>query len=983
MAKSQKSKLSKRKEVEFGLSIIRDETTKRLLSAIGSGAGKIFVEAYFKEVENKIRIASSYFNLKGYEIGDRNIGEKEIEFNILVGSHGHNKGQDAKEVQRVILSSIKQELKECGHNWAIAIESLVNRIKNNSILIKEARETKKNPMFHNKFYIIDEKIVFQGSANFSGSGLQSNSEQLNLIEQKEIIENYIIWYDKIIAKSRDLKGDLLKILNDWLNLSQPFDIYLKIIHILNTWTGSDIKKYQPNYYQKAVIQSAYKQIEQYGGSLVVAATGLGKTIIGSEIAYKLQNIKKNKRAIVIAPPNVHSEWEKQLELRDINNDVFGITVLFNEDSEKEKDNHQIAKLKRKLDMADEFTTIIIDEVHRYKNQKVKEKTDNKVSSVYQRLTPAVSRGANILLLTATPYASNTLNVDSILYLLPHNADSTDLFKGKEAWQVNNDINQFISLPVVTIIGLPHVLKLSKERNDIDVNGRIYVKFGDEKRYFPKQIKVIPAQYELFLKDELEPLFTKGLFSQKSKFNKATLDDETIEAINSKIDILYNQAIIGWLSSPFALKWALEQNISTDDADYTDLARAQLRVFPLNNMEKKIDISKKNEGYSITLKHSQSERIEQLSPILNILTESNFKDDKYKKLLQILEDRYEEKGSKILIFVERYQTAIYLFDLLKEKYSQIVTSTVEAPKDEDSVPKLINKHRRDQNTKSFSPKANDYKTDKEYEILICTDADGVGINLQDCDTIINYDLPQTADSLFQRLGRILRMTKNSERVIYFYSLIPDFVHKSDLENASQTMLDLINPFKRLTKRHNRSKNILGTAIMSENGKEEIINLDDEKIWLELSQAESIIKSHGESEAESQLSHLAIYDKYKDKVNFTMDLTHSCMTYNDKDKRIVILFKMDNNYNLISYNISKETLEHKKSNVAILNMIACKKETAKYPTPASEIEKYANSTMSLWCITKNVVLENIEKLCVILLLPNDKINTDKVIQKFVYE
>ncbi|WP_366145953.1 MULTISPECIES: C-terminal helicase domain-containing protein [unclassified Nostoc] len=58
---------------------------------------------------------------------------------------------------------------------------------------------------------------------------------------------------------------------------------------------------------------------------------------------------------------------------------------------------------------------------------------------------------------------------------------------------------------------------------------------------------------------------------------------------------------------------------------------------------------------------------------------------------------------------------------------------------------------------MSPRSHNYKANREYDVLICTDADGLGVNLQDADTVVNYDPPEGADELFQRAGRVLRMT----------------------------------------------------------------------------------------------------------------------------------------------------------------------------------------------------------------------------------
>ena len=952
--------------------------------AVGSGAGKLFIEFYFPNATNQIRIASSYFNLRGYEIGERFIRNKEVKYKILVGGHSNNNRSDAKEAQKAILNDIKEELNECNHLWAISIQSLVDKMKSNSFQIMEARETSISPLFHTKFYIIDNELLFHGSANYSSGGLQNNAEQVSVTFAPKIVESFIAWYDKRIVDAYDLKKELLAILEAWLNLSKPFDVYLKMIHFLNEWTDNNDKlnQYQPNYYQKVVIKNAYKQIEEYGGTLIIAATGLGKTIIGSEIAYKLQNDKKSKRVIVLSPPNVHGDWEKQLELRDVHHYVFGISLLFKDDSEKEKDYHKISKLKNKLEEADEFTTIIIDEVHLYKNQKPKEITDDKISSVYERLIPAIGRKAKIILLTATPYSSNILNVESILHLLPHNAPSEDeLFEIKKPWNTN-DVSLLVNLPVVTIIGLPQVLKLSKERGDIDKLGRVFVEFGGEKRYFPKQIKIVPVQYEIFLGRKIEEKIEQGFFDQRYKKRKNIINDDTAKVVSSLLDVLYNEAITSWLSSPFALKSAILQNINSGEDEILE----QTDLFNQTEIEYPELANNDAHGYKkAQLKLSKSERKRNLIPILDWIKTEVKSDDKFLKLKTIVNQRYKLGKSKILIFVERYQTAMYLLDLLKEEYGNKVVSTVEIIGEDgmDNKPSLKEKNKRLDSIKSFSPKSNDYKAKYEYDILICTDADGIGLNLQDCDTIINYDLPETADSLFQRLGRILRMTIDADRIIFFYSLIPDFIEtvKAKPETCSEIQINIANKFLRLTKRHGKSKNILGTAIMAENNKEEIIDLSNDSIWKELSEDSGFINLNGNSETESQLSHLAIYERYKSRVNSTLDFIHSCKTYNEKEIRIIVLIMTNDGSQIISYNISDDKLEINKKKVSILNMVSCKADTSTFFRQASEIERHTNHAIALWCLNKKIEIQKVQKICALLLIPQKDIKNMKIIDDFL--
>jgi len=61
----------------------------------------------------------------------------------------------------------------------------------------------------------------------------------------------------------------------------------------------------------------------------------------------------------------------------------------------------------------------------------------------------------------------------------------------------------------------------------------------------------------------------------------------------------------------------------------------------------------------------------------------------------------------------------------------------------------------------------FKEFPQYRVLVCTESGGEGINLQFCNTMINYDLPWNPMRLEQRIGRIHRLGQT--RDVYVYNL----------------------------------------------------------------------------------------------------------------------------------------------------------------------------------------------------------------------
>ena len=53
---------------------------------------------------------------------------------------------------------------------------------------------------------------------------------------------------------------------------------------------------------------------------------------------------------------------------------------------------------------------------------------------------------------------------------------------------------------------------------------------------------------------------------------------------------------------------------------------------------------------------------------------------------------------------------------------------------------------------------------EYKILLVTDSGSEGLNLQFCNTIINYDLPWNPQKIEQRIGRCHRYGQKNDVVV---------------------------------------------------------------------------------------------------------------------------------------------------------------------------------------------------------------------------
>jgi len=136
------------------------------------------------------------------------------------------------------------------------------------------------------------------------------------------------------------------------------------------------------------------------------------------------------------------------------------------------------------------------------------------------------------------------------------------------------------------------------------------------------------------------------------------------------------------------------------------------------------------------------------------------------------------GKKFIIFTQYKDTAYYLYhnlekwiekeielySWLKDKKDKIKVALVTGDTDTTTKVNYI---------KRFAPKANKGESEAEkygeIEILIATDALSEGVNLQDADAVVNYDLPWNPMVIVQRVGRVNRI--GNEKDIYVINFTP--------------------------------------------------------------------------------------------------------------------------------------------------------------------------------------------------------------------
>lgn len=156
-------------------------------------------------------------------------------------------------------------------------------------------------------------------------------------------------------------------------------------------------------------------------------------------------------------------------------------------------------------------------------------------------------------------------------------------------------------------------------------------------------------------------------------------------------------------------------------------------------------------------------LDQLVEFLNLGAKVDpAKDDKLKALVRLLKSDKDIKGRKVLLFTEFADTARYLHNELQKAGIQGV----------ETIDGASNQRQRSDAIRRFAPYYNGSSAPEiaargqdEIRILIATDILAEGLNLQDANRLINFDLHWNPVKLMQRIGRVdRRMNPDIEQAL---------------------------------------------------------------------------------------------------------------------------------------------------------------------------------------------------------------------------
>jgi len=632
----------------------------------------------------------------------------------------------------------------------------------------EIRIYYKEPL-HAKLYLFEYKDkrhglgeAIVGSSNFSVSGFQLNTELNVRVLGDENYKTLDNWFEerwKEVQLTDFTESAQMAIEKSWAFNKEvtPFRIYLKVLHEIFSYKEPEPEidiEAEIYRFQKDAVIDAYRKLKKFNGVFISDVPGLGKTYIGSALLSHLET--EGKSAIVISPPRLVEYWQEVLA--DLG--VARAKVFSSGELDEVLDNEKY--LKRKV--------VLVDESHHFRNPDIQRYKD----------LAKICEGKEVILLSATPQNLSIWDIYwQIKLFSPYetnhnfriypvelkkffeacdrgNANIEDLITQLFIRRTRSDINEYypdegINFPerkgpyrIDYSIDKVYPKGLYQELKEL-INKLTYARYNLGKY----------AKHEEFDPDEFQRLTVAWVNLQRLvKINLYRRLESSIQAFRDSVDI--------HLKRHNKFKDILEKEHKVWIGEIDELERGEeIEWIEEENYydEEKFDAERLKEDLENDIKIFQ-----EMQDLLKDITAQD--DDKLQKLIEIL-DKEPIKGKKIIIFSAFESTVRYIFNNIKDKFQKV-----------DYIcggEKILIK------IKKFAPKANrvKIKPEEEIQILVTTEVLAEGLNLQDGQVVINYELHWNPVRIIQRIGRIDRISSQHDE-IYVYNFFPETLAEKEIK-----------------------------------------------------------------------------------------------------------------------------------------------------------------------------------------------------------
>jgi SNF2 family DNA or RNA helicase len=572
-------------------------------------------------------------------------------------------------------------------------------------------------------------------------------------------------------------------------------------------------------FQRDGVIGAIDKLERLGGCIIADSVGLGKTFEALAIIkyYEL----RNDRVLVLVPKRLRDNWTLY-KANDRRNDRFNYDVLNHTDLSRDGGTSGDIDLGH-VNWGN-YDLVVIDESHNFRNKSTHNTRETRYDRLMRRI---IKEGVKtrVLMLSATPVNNRLADLKNQIAFVTEGDDAALTAQGitsveATVRQAQLQFNRWLALEdaerrpahLLDMLGFDYfklldLLTIARSRKHIEKY------YGTkETGRFPERLKPVNIKPDVDLAGEFRSIrdinneirrltlaayaplryvlphkqaaydakYSTRIRGGEGFFRQADREESLVHLLRVNVLKRMESSVSSFmltikrqLADVEATLARIEaqteafEEIDIDDVDAEDPAFESLLV------GRKVKVLLQD----VDRIRWQQDLIEDRNRLATLLSAARqvgaARDAKLKALREVIERKCRSplnpSNRKILVFTAFADTAGYLYEELagwaqKELglHSALVTGTGH---NQTTLPNL----RKDfvSIITAFSPRSKerpeDLSGDGEVDLLIATDCVSEGQNLQDCDTVVNYDIHWNPVRIIQRFGRIDRLGSTNERI----------------------------------------------------------------------------------------------------------------------------------------------------------------------------------------------------------------------------
>jgi hypothetical protein len=508
--------------------------------------------------------------------------------------------------------------------------------------------------------------------------------------------------------------------------------------------------------------------------LVADEVGLGKTIEAGHIMLELKARNELKNVLIICPKSLQEKWKAELYekfglpfkivesskdlIADLDSKSNMVRAIVNYEKirlprSKGKDKEEDTKDRSTTNLAtylsenqQRFSMILCDEAHKLRNRE---------TQTYRGAEIIMACADAALFLTATPVMINEENLYNLLHLLDNTRYfNYDIFKNRL-----NENRPFVEA-MTKVAKNDKPIPFSEIKNEL-VDTEVYATFTTNDREIYSQYAKIG---DIYKEDPVFQEILDILNGEDTVKIRAHLQYllATMSVMNTIFSRTRKREVTTDMSQakrqPHICKVVLHDDEQeefnevieqyTDDNSYTDEWGEE----------------KLTQGGSLGLVQRKRQVASSVWGYLNEETDLDRGYDAYKDcpdakvdmLLKIIEEVFKNGTKKLVVFALFRKTLKYLNLRLKKKgYNSLII------------------HGQISNRAEILQQ---FKTDDKMHILLSSEVGSEGLDMQFCNSMVNYDLPWNPMVVEQRIGRIDRFGQKSPVVNIYNIVVADSIQE---------------------------------------------------------------------------------------------------------------------------------------------------------------------------------------------------------------